>query len=267
MLAVRRGSVTSIVETDGLGSVIRTVAGSTPNAAFRYDSFGRVVAQGGIRQSPFAFQGRELDPESGLYYFRARYYDPVVGRFLTEDPIGLWGGSNVYAFVGNNPVNILDPEGLAPRTPARGAPNSVQEFPNSSGKTVRHYGPDGNAEKDIDYGHDHGAGDPHVHDWDWSKPGDERGKGRAPEAGEIPEGSSAQSCSIHDAPNTEWRDRAAQGAIILGAGLIAATIVEDLLTGGAGAWNDPATVGAGMTLIRSGWGRIPGAMRPAGVYP
>ena len=49
---------------------------------------------------------------SGLYYYRARYYLPEVGRFLTPDPTGLSGGSNPYTYVGSNPVNFRDPFGL-----------------------------------------------------------------------------------------------------------------------------------------------------------
>jgi hypothetical protein len=70
------------------------------------------------------------------------------------------------------------------RTPANGKPNSEQEFPSPNGKTIRVYGPDGRAIKDTDYGHDHGAGDPHIHDWDWSKERP-RQPGRPPKEGEI----------------------------------------------------------------------------------
>ena len=59
-----------------------------------------------------AFTGREWDPETGLHYYRARYYDPKSGRFLSEDPIGFQGGINFYAYVDNNPVNFFDPTGL-----------------------------------------------------------------------------------------------------------------------------------------------------------
>ena len=59
----------------------------------------------------YRFAGRELDGESGLYYMRARYYDPKTGRFLTEDPIGIAGGLNLYAYVGNDPINRRDPSG------------------------------------------------------------------------------------------------------------------------------------------------------------
>jgi RHS repeat-associated protein len=59
-----------------------------------------------------AFTGREWDPETGLYYYRARYYDPKIGRFISEDPIDFEGGVNFYSYVENNPVNLVDPEGL-----------------------------------------------------------------------------------------------------------------------------------------------------------
>ncbi len=57
---------------------------------------------------------RELDPITGLYYVRNRWYDPVDNRFVSEDPIGLAGGINTYAYVGNDPMNFRDPWGLDP---------------------------------------------------------------------------------------------------------------------------------------------------------
>jgi RHS repeat-associated protein len=59
-----------------------------------------------------AFTGREWDPETGLYYYRARYYDSRIGRFISEDPIGFAGGANFYAYVENGPTNRVDPTGL-----------------------------------------------------------------------------------------------------------------------------------------------------------
>ena len=53
-----------------------------------------------------------MDEGNGLLYMRARYYDPAIGRFINKDPIGLLGGINMYAYVGNNPVNWIDPWGL-----------------------------------------------------------------------------------------------------------------------------------------------------------
>ena len=62
--------------------------------------------------NPYGFTGRVLDNESGLMYYRARYYDANVGRFINEDPIGLLGGINLYAYVLNDSVNAVDPDGL-----------------------------------------------------------------------------------------------------------------------------------------------------------
>jgi RHS repeat-associated protein len=61
-----------------------------------------------------AFTGREWDPETGLYYYRARYYDPKLGRFVSEDPIKFLGGANFYAYVENSPTTRRDPSGLGP---------------------------------------------------------------------------------------------------------------------------------------------------------
>jgi RHS repeat-associated protein len=61
---------------------------------------------------PFTYTGREWEPEVRMYFFRARFMDPRLGRFISQDPIGFDGGLNGYAYVGNNPVNFTDPAGL-----------------------------------------------------------------------------------------------------------------------------------------------------------
>ncbi len=98
---------------DPLGS---TVALTDSNAAtsteYTYEPFGRTVATGAASQNAFKFTGRE-DDGTGLYYYRARFYDSRLGRFIREDPIELSGGGpHFYAYVGNNPVNAVDPYGL-----------------------------------------------------------------------------------------------------------------------------------------------------------
>jgi RHS repeat-associated protein len=60
----------------------------------------------------FTFTSRERHARSGLYYYRARFYSPVLGRFLSPDPIGHLGGVNLYAYVLNDPVNLIDPLGF-----------------------------------------------------------------------------------------------------------------------------------------------------------
>lgn len=63
-------------------------------------------------QNPIQYTAREND-DTGLYYYRARYYDPQLKRFISEDPIGINGGLNVYAYVNGNPISLIDPMGLA----------------------------------------------------------------------------------------------------------------------------------------------------------
>ncbi len=60
----------------------------------------------------YLWQGREYSWSTGLYSFRARWYDPLTGRWLSPDPIGINGGLNLYVFCGNSPVNFVDPLGL-----------------------------------------------------------------------------------------------------------------------------------------------------------
>ncbi len=69
------------------------------------------LQRGHVAEAQYGYTGREPD-ETGLIYYRARYYDPTLGRFTQRDPIGLQGGINPYAYVGGNPVNFTDPSGL-----------------------------------------------------------------------------------------------------------------------------------------------------------
>ena len=75
---------------------------------YDYDDFGNPT--GGNAANPFRYNGEYFDEETGFIYLRARYYDPGVGRFVSEDPIR--DGTNWYAYCVNNPVNAVDPSGL-----------------------------------------------------------------------------------------------------------------------------------------------------------
>ena len=80
---------------------------------YAYSPYGETTALGADEGNPIQYTARENDG-TGLYYYRARYYDPVLKRFITEDPIGLAGGINAYAYVDNAPTIYTDPEGLKP---------------------------------------------------------------------------------------------------------------------------------------------------------
>lgn len=118
-LGVYRGATWEFYQADGLGSVtsLSTSVG-TVSDSFVYDSFGNVTSSTGTFTQPFRYTGREWDAETGLYYYRARYYDASTGRFLSEDPAGSIGSENIYAYTGNNPLNWIDPSGLR-MTPAQ----------------------------------------------------------------------------------------------------------------------------------------------------
>ena len=112
-LAMLRSGATSYYHADGLGSVtsLSNTAGSIANT-YTYDSFGRLTNSTGSLVNPFRYTARESDTETGLYYYRARYYDQSAGRFLSEDPITFSGGIDFYPYTHNDPVNLFDPSGM-----------------------------------------------------------------------------------------------------------------------------------------------------------
>jgi RHS repeat-associated protein len=112
-LAERRSGTTVFYEQDGLGSVtsLSSLTGTLANT-YIYDSFGNLTASAGSLANPFQYTGRDFDSEAGLRYYRARYYDGQLGRFMNQDPSGFEGGINFYAYVTNNPVRFVDPLGM-----------------------------------------------------------------------------------------------------------------------------------------------------------
>jgi RHS repeat-associated protein len=103
MLADQQGTVRDVI--DSTGAVVDHL---------KYDSYGNITNQSNPSSQPrFTYAGMQLDAATGLYYDHARYYDPSTGRFISQDPIGFRGGTaNLYDYVSNDPINLVDPLGL-----------------------------------------------------------------------------------------------------------------------------------------------------------
>lgn len=103
----------STLLTDALDSPVGLVgSGQTIATNYTYQPFGATTVGGSANGSSYEFTGRGNDG-AGLYYYRARYYQPAHQRFIAQDPIEFAdGNANLYAYVGNDAVNLLDPEGL-----------------------------------------------------------------------------------------------------------------------------------------------------------
>jgi len=125
--------------TDALGSTL-ALADATGNLPTQYtfEPFGNTTIAGSSTTNSFAYTGRELDA-TGLYFYRARYYNPQLNRFISEDPIGLTGGINIYAYVGNRPTTFVDPLGYD------ACPNVKRQIAGSAGGVVKTW---------LDFGHE-----------------------------------------------------------------------------------------------------------------
>jgi RHS repeat-associated protein len=111
---VTPGNQTYFYHYDGVGSTIAMTdsAGNVVNR-YAYDAFGKASLKDETVRNPFQYAGGAgvIAERSGLLYMGARYYDPQTGRFLSQDPAGLGGGLNLYAYTNSDPINFIDPEG------------------------------------------------------------------------------------------------------------------------------------------------------------
>ena len=98
--------------TDAIGSTIAlTDNGGAVQTSYVYEPYGKATESGQTNSNSFQYTGRENDG-TGLFYYRARYYSPTLQSFISEDPIGVAGGINLYGYVEGNPLNYVDPLGL-----------------------------------------------------------------------------------------------------------------------------------------------------------
>jgi len=110
-IAMISGGTKEFFHQDKTGSVVAMSGadGRLVEGPFTYDGFGNGPPTTGV---PFKFTGRRLDPETGLYYYRARYYSSALGRFISADPLGYKADLNMFAYAGNDPTDRTDPTGM-----------------------------------------------------------------------------------------------------------------------------------------------------------
>lgn len=110
-----QGSTTAVTDQDGklIERVTYGIYGAPTFWDYTQDPNNPVMRSHSVIGNDVLFQGRRYDQETGLYYFRNRYYDPIMGRFLSVDPLGYHDSMNLYQAFNNNPVNFSDPFGLA----------------------------------------------------------------------------------------------------------------------------------------------------------
>jgi len=111
-ISIFRNGQNYYYHADALGSIYQmTDSGQNVVKEYDYSAFGKIISESGSLpfENPITYTGREYDSDSGLYYYRARYYDAGAGRFLSRDPIN---SVNLYVYVLNNPLAFMDPVGL-----------------------------------------------------------------------------------------------------------------------------------------------------------
>ncbi|MCK4717766.1 MAG: RHS repeat-associated core domain-containing protein, partial [Thermoplasmata archaeon] len=118
-ISVRTSGQSYFLHKDHLGSIgFITDSAESLIETYDYDEYGAYNGPSNPK-SDYLFTGREYEEMAGIYYYRARYYDPEVGRFIQQDPRGLFSGRSLYEYSDSNPVNRIDPYGEATQQTCR----------------------------------------------------------------------------------------------------------------------------------------------------
>lgn len=128
---------TSSFLTDALGSTLALAdSTATVQTQYTFDPFGNTTSTGASSTNALQYTGRENDG-SGTYYYRARYYNATLGRFISEDPVGFLGGqANLYAYVGDDPIDFTDPYGLFGWEDLPTIPQPIVDFVSGASDTL-----------------------------------------------------------------------------------------------------------------------------------
>lgn len=111
-LGLSRGGIDYVYHANHQGSILALTDTSQVVSSYQYGAYGATGVAGDGSLNSFGYTAREQEGEE-LYYYRARYYDSDLKRFIRSDPIGLNGGLNTYTYVNGNPISFIDPLGLA----------------------------------------------------------------------------------------------------------------------------------------------------------
>ena len=148
-LIMEKAGASFYYHADGLGSITELTSQiGTAAQGYTYSSFGKIESQLDSNfVQPYTFTSRQFDAETGNYFYRARYYDAVSGRFLEEDPVSEFldqpSTNNKYTYVGGNPINFFDPLGLVWEY-SQSIGSLIHFVPNSNIAWVHGYGYAGN---------------------------------------------------------------------------------------------------------------------------